>query len=235
MGQEKHHPVASILDHGIIRSVGDFTRLGIVDWTRYKSHWQSPQHAMEIVSSHFTNRMSFLIARLNLYEYPERDDFPGWEHAGRHEELGRLYWNHFHYVFEGELRFHDRPDFSGVIIHRDRNPSECLFWGDIGLVSPITILDTVRALRPYTMWISVQDAQTQVILEPLLPANAVHTAIQKLLSPHNVQWHTFETSVFIECGGKNVYLGEIAEIARITPLQAQGRVRFVLSRQRTNT
>ncbi len=101
--------MATVLDHGISRSVGDFVRLGIVDWMRYKLYWRSPQQSMQVVSAPFINKMSFLVAQLDLHEYRERNDFPGWKHVGAHEELGRLYWNHFHYVFEGELHFHDQP------------------------------------------------------------------------------------------------------------------------------
>jgi hypothetical protein len=229
MSQNITHPVASILDHGIIRSVGDFVRLGIVDWTRYKPYWKSPQQAMEIVSSHFMKRMGFLVAHLDLYEYPDRDDFPGWKHAGRHEELGRLYWNHFHAVFSGKMHFHDQPDFSGVIIHKDRSPTDWSFWGDLGQVSPITILDISRALLPHTMWISVLDTQTQVVIEPLLPADANHAAILRLLTPLHISWHTFETSIFIEHDTRNLYLGEIAEIARTGPIQVQKLVKAVLT------
>jgi hypothetical protein len=229
VNQKMRHPVASVLDHGIIRSMGDFVRLGIVDWMRYKPYWRSPQQAMRVVSAPFINKMSFLVAQLDLHEYPERNDFPGWKHVGAHEELGRLYWNHFHYVFEGELRFHDQPDFSGVIIHRDREPAEWPFWGDIGQVSPITLLDTSRALLSHTMWISVLDEQTQIIIEPLPPEDADHTAILHLLEPFHVQWHCFGMGVFLEYKDENVYLGEKADVARMTPELARTLLEAVLT------
>jgi hypothetical protein len=228
VNQEMQHPAATVLDHGIIRSVGDFVRLGVIDWMRYKPYWRSPQQAMQVVSAPFINKMRFLIAQLDLYDYPERNDFPGWKHVGNHEELGLLYWNHFHYVFEGELHFHDQPDFSGVIIHRDGEPTEWPFWGDIGQVSPITLLDTSRALLPHTLWISVLDAQTQVVIEPLPPEDADHTAILKLLAPFHIQWHCFGTSVFLEYKGENVYLGEKADVAQMNPELAHSFMEAIL-------
>jgi hypothetical protein len=227
------HPEAYIVDHGIIRNPGDLARLGIVDWHRYKQHWESPHHAIETVGSRFVNNFSFMVVRLNLLEYPQRDDFPGWNHIGDHEYYGKLYWNHFHYVFEGKLHFHDRPDFSGVIIHKDKKPVEWPFWGDIGQVSPITLLDTWRALLPHTMWISVLDEHTQVILEPLVPVDMCDEpdtlAVHHLLRPLDVKWHPLRTSTFIEKDGENVYLGETAHIAKITQSQIQKLVKATLN------
>ena len=96
----------------------------------------------------------------------------GWNHAGDHVRVGELYWNHFHYVFDGILHFHDSPDFSGVIRYPDHKPHEPYerdFYGDIGRVSPIAMMDTVQVLHPYTLWISVVNEGRQVIIERLVP------------------------------------------------------------------
>lgn len=165
---EANHPIVTILEQGIISSVGDFVRLNIVDWKRHKP-CKSEQQAMDVVSSWFVNRFAYTIAKVDLFKYPERDDFPGWKHAGNHEEIGQMFWNHFKYCFDGELRFHDSPDFSGVIYHRNSTPQEYPFYGDIGKVSPMAIRDIIDGLYPYTLWISVVDEHTQVILERLIP------------------------------------------------------------------
>ena len=163
------HPIVTITEQGIIHSTSDFVRLNIVDWKRFSPYWNSEQQVMDTLSTWFVGRFDYTIAKVNLSQYPDRNDFPGWEHTGDHESIGRLFWNHFKYVFEGELRFHDSPDFSGVIHHRDRIPQERRFYGDVGKVSPIAMRDTLRSLSPYSLWISVIDEYTQVILKRLVP------------------------------------------------------------------
>lgn len=164
-----NHPIVTIVEKGIIRSASDFIRLNIVDWKRFSPYWDSEQHAIDTLSTWFVGRFDYTIAKVNLFQYPERNDFPGWKHAGNHEEIGEMFWNHFKYCFEGELNFHDSPDFSGTIYHKDRTPQEWRFCGDIGKVSPIAMRDTVQGLSSYTMWISVIDEHTQIILERLIP------------------------------------------------------------------
>lgn len=224
------HPVANVVDHGVIRSSGDLARLGIVDWHRYKPYWKSTQQAIESVGSRFVNSFTFMVVEMDLRAFPKRDDFPGWRHVGNHETYGELYWNHFHYTFEGDLHFDDTPDFFGTIIHKDRNPSEYGFWGDIGQVSPITFLETWRLLAPYTLWISVLNETTQVIIQPLVeaPENAPIAKVHDLLRPFGLVWHDFQTSIFLENNNKNLYLGEIVDIANMSIRQVHRAINSLL-------
>lgn len=162
------HPEITLLEHDVIRSVGDFLRLHLVDWNRYKEYWTSPQHAMDIVSSWFIGAYYYYILEVDLWAYPQRDDFPGWKHAGDHEEQGQLYWNHFHYLFDGDLHFGDAPDFSGII-YREQPRKPLRIYGDFGQTSPIVMREATGYLHvPDTLWVSVQDAKRLIVLEPLL-------------------------------------------------------------------
>lgn len=224
------HPDANVIDHGVIRCPGDLARLGIVDWHRYKPYWKSPQHVIESVGSRFVNGFNFMVVEMDLREFPKRDDFPKWNHIGNHEIYGRLYWNHFHYTFEGDLQFDDAPDFSGTIFYKDRIPSEYRFWGDIGQVSPITFLETWRFLAPHTLWISVLNEDTQVIIQPLVEVPEAHpmTKIHELLSPFGLLWHDLQTSIFLEHNSKNLYLGEISDLANMSAKQVRRKINSIL-------
>jgi len=174
------HPIVTIVEEGIIRSTADFIRLNIVDWGRFDSHWESEQDAMDKISPFFVNLFSYTIAKVNFCEYPERDDFPQWEHVGDHVFIGGLFWNYFKYCFEGDLKFHDSPDFSGTIFHPNRTPQEWSFYGDIGKVSPIGIRESMESLLfPSALWFSVVDEDTLIVLERSFKLKRLPIVLQK--------------------------------------------------------
>lgn len=156
-------PLIKIIEEGIIRSTNDFVRLNVVDWKRFKPYWKSEQHAMDNLGLHFLG-MCYTIAKVPMCEYPERDDFPGWQHVGDHESMGRVFWNFFHYIYDGKLFFYDKPDFSGIIYYKDEEPAERKFHGDVGKVSPIAMRETVSAIHDYNIWISMIDENTLILI-----------------------------------------------------------------------
>jgi len=115
--------------------------------------------ALEQVGSWFVDTTRYAKIHVDLYSYPERDDFPGWAHVQDHEQVGRLFWNYFHYRFRGTLYFADSPDFWGTLTYSQ---------GDIGKVSPIGLVEAQRQMSAFDLWISVANAVTQVILEPFV-------------------------------------------------------------------
>lgn len=154
-----------------IKSPGDLARLNIIDFNRYKTYWKSPSHALDIIASYIVG-FRYSIVKIYPYRCPERSDFPGWKHAGRHEDVGRLFWNFFKYVFDeqSKLYFHDQPDLSGSIYNASLDPNTRVFHGDIGLVSPITFLDTNKFTFAPHMWISVnEDILTILEAPPVIP------------------------------------------------------------------
>lgn len=217
--------VATIVDHGIIRDQNDFLKLDIVDWTRYHAHWKNPQACMKRVSAVFINQYAYKIIDLNLLAYPQRNDFPGWRHVGNHEEMGQLYWNHFHHDFPGsELYFHDSPDFGGVIRYTDQRKdhypiNEFPFSGDIGRVSPIAIIDSMQGRANHCLWISVSSIKRQVILKPFFPATLITTRINELLEPYDMEWHLVEGDVAVKINEENHFLAKENEMAKMTPQQ----------------
>jgi hypothetical protein len=113
-----------------------------------------------------------------VYTAPERDDWPGWQHAGNHAAIGRLFWNWFHWKKRGTLTFADAPDFSGVL--HLVNGQTVSFFGDIGKVSPSTFLHTIKLLEQDDIWISIPTATTQIIIEPLISLRALwHETLQE--------------------------------------------------------
>ena len=152
---------------GFIQSPSDLARLEIVDWRRhYHNYWPSPTHAVDAVGSRFIGfRYSILFT--DLGGYPERDDFPQWNHRGTdHYDIGHWFWNFFKFTFDGELYFRDQPDLSGFVYNPTLVPDTRSFWGDIGRVSAITLLDTRASLFASTFWVSVVDENMVVFLEP---------------------------------------------------------------------
>lgn len=118
------------------------------------------------MGSWFVNTTRYAKIQVDLYSYLERDDFPGWTHVQDHEQMGRLFWTYFHYRFRGRLYFADSPDFWGTLTHSQGD--EIRFWGDIGKVSPIGLVEAQRQMSAFDLWISVTNAVTQVILEPFV-------------------------------------------------------------------
>jgi hypothetical protein len=217
---------ATIVDHGFIRNAGDFLRLNLVDWARAtRSHWKSEQDAIDRIAPVFVNRFGYKIVDLDLDAFPERDDFPGWKHVGNHEEIGRLYWNHFKHDFpDSDLHFHDSPDFSGIIRYTDQRKdhypyNEFYFYGDIGKVSPVAILDSMHAAVKNTLWITVVSEQRQIILEPTFDPTPTTLKITELLEPYETNFHMLENDVVLKIKEKNYFLGKENDIAQMTPQQ----------------
>ena len=155
-----------VLEQGMIESPIDLLKLDVVDWNRLNGYWRNPGEALERVGSWFVNTTRYAKLHINLYSYPERDDFPGWKHRGDHEKMGQLFWNYFHYRFKGTLAYSDCPDFEGTLTYSNGDEIRC--WGDIGKVSPIGLVEAQRQMSAFDLWISVVDAGTQVVLEPFV-------------------------------------------------------------------
>src|SRR5258708_32356864 len=116
MSMDQHR----LIDQGIIRTEGDFLRLQMVDWNRYAPYYTSPQHAMHVVSSWYLHTGVFALYDVPLDQYPERADFPTWDHPGGvHRALASAFWNYFHACYMGTLFFADMPDFSGYVVGVD--------------------------------------------------------------------------------------------------------------------
>jgi hypothetical protein len=153
-----------VLDHKLITSVYDIMDLDIIDWGRLNGSWRKPGQALKTISSWLVNRAHYTITQVNIREAPRRDDFPGWNHIGNHEQMGRWYWNWFHVNHEGTLRFSDAPDFWGTF-RDDDSPAN--FYGDIGRVSAQAFAIQLKKMHRGDIWISVLDSETQVIIEPM--------------------------------------------------------------------
>jgi len=152
-----------IVEQGFFTSELDIMKLNIFDWNRLNGSWRNPADALRTISSWFVRNAGYTLAREDLTAFPERDDWPGWKHAGRHERLGRLYWNAFHASEMGMITFSDEPDFHGTLILGDGYESH--FWGDVGKVSAQCFAMTQKCMRKGDLWISVLDERTQVIIE----------------------------------------------------------------------
>lgn len=218
-----NYPQATILSHGIVRNEGDFLRLNIIDWKRYTHYWESEQGAIDSVAPSFVNRCLFKVVRVNLYEYPKRNDFPGWEHPGNHPAIGKLYWNHFRFVFpESRLCFSDMPDLFGFI--QQPNGKQFRFYGDIGKVSPIAMKTALAGFQgnpseefPFDIWISVIDTDTQIILERLQPAtDQAARKVAHCLNEHDILYHSIDRDIFIEKGRNNILIGNIDDLAQLS-------------------
>src|SRR6266702_7478194 len=128
----REHVGMEVIAQKIFKSELDIMKLNIIDWNCLNGSWRNPADAVRTISSWFLGRAVYTIAREDLAEFPERDDWPGWKHVGRHERLGRLYWNAFYGSDMGTITFADEPDFSGTLIFPGYKRH---FWGDIGKVS----------------------------------------------------------------------------------------------------
>jgi len=146
-----------------IESISDVTGLRIIDFNRCNGLWENnPYEAMNAVAPWLIGN-TYTIIHHNMRMEPVRDDFPGWQHAGTHEHMGKLFWNYFHHRFQGEIAFHDMPDFSGNIIFKDYKVN---FLGDVGRVSVSTFaLNVLPKLREYDLWITMISEDTHLIME----------------------------------------------------------------------
>ncbi|HEX2614877.1 MAG TPA: hypothetical protein VHL10_05240 [Nitrososphaera sp.] len=160
-----------VLQQGVFRSAEEVTALHMIDFKRTNGYWEdNTLKGIETVASWLVGTTAYTVAEIDLSRYPTRSDWPGWNHRGYHEPIGKLYWNFFFAQFEkqgGKLCFSDAPDFAGSFI--DTEGVERRVFGDVGEVSVSTfVLDVLPHLRDQDLWISVLDEHHQVILEPLI-------------------------------------------------------------------
>ena len=150
-------PTVEIVRQGIIESEYDLTDLHIIDWSRIGGYWRHAGDAIKAVSSWFIWRAMYTVVTCDLRQAPDRADWPGWKHVGRHEEIGRLYWNYFHWAGMGTISFHDEPDFSGTLDLEDEagQPRSAKFWGDVGKVSAVTFAHVQKRMNKGDIWISL--------------------------------------------------------------------------------
>lgn len=155
-----------IIEQGEITSSSDLLKLKVVDWNRLIDYWDSiPEAADSIASWLIVTRAHYSILRCDMHVAPKRDDWPGWNHVGGHPEMGQLFWNHFHWKNTGKLYFSDSPDFHGELQFPDQTSAK--FYGDVGLVSAPTFMRSIKMLNEHDVWITVVDAETQIMIEPL--------------------------------------------------------------------
>lgn len=153
-----------VLDQGFFQSDYDILKLNIIDWNRLNGTWGNPGDAIRTITSWLVGRAGYTVLESDLHRYPVRNDWPGWEHPGDHERLGRLYWNCFHASHLGELHFSDAPDFYGRIVTQD---GEQQIWGDIGKVSAQAFAITQKKMGKHDIWVSVLDDVREVVIESL--------------------------------------------------------------------
>lgn len=148
-----------------IASIDDLVDTGIIDWQRTNGTSRNPYRAILDISSWVVNRATLTVIDSDLEQAPERDDWPGWRHEGKHVSLGRLWWNYFHHAWQGaphELVMADEPDFYGYITLPD---GEHRIFGDINQVSASAFALVMRKVRPGDLWISVFGPTRQYIIE----------------------------------------------------------------------
>lgn len=161
-------PSVEIIEQGIIMSAQDLARFSIINWNRLNGYWgNNPARALGVVDRWLAKRVGYTRARIDMKRFPERSDFPEWEHLGTpHKRLGQLFWNAFRAMEIGELKLADSPDLEGMLFMDGyRNVP---FLGDIGEVSASTFIFSMLRLNAGDLWISVPDAFHQIILEPLV-------------------------------------------------------------------
>lgn len=164
----------AILEHGVFRSADDLVRLEIIDWHRLNGYWRHSGEALDSVSSWLIGTSHWSILRQPMRDDSYAPNWPRWKHVGDHEYFGRLFWNHFHANYSGELILGDEPDFTGVI--RWKDDASTYFCGDFGQVSASVFALMIRQLRAHDLWISVLDDTTQVVIERLVDMSALYHA-----------------------------------------------------------
>jgi hypothetical protein len=100
-----------------------------------------------------------------VYARAWKDKHGNWSHGtgntGGHNELGMSYahWALYEAAIVDEINLSDAPDFQGVMGKR-------ILIGDIGRCSPAAFAEGLRLLHAHDIWVSVLDAETQLIIEP---------------------------------------------------------------------
>jgi hypothetical protein len=168
----RRDPTIRILEgQTLIGSAHQILQLDIVDWNRLNGYWEHPAAALETVASWLLGNAVYGKLQVDMSAAPDRDDWPGWQHAGNHAPIGRLFWNWFHWKKRGTLVFADAPDFSGTL--HLVNGQTINFFGDIGKVSPSPFLRTIKLLEQDDIWISIPNTKTQISIEPLISMQAL--------------------------------------------------------------
>ncbi len=155
-----------IREQGYVTSAAAIGRLNIIDFNRCNGVWRNNTVlALQAVCTSLVGKTYYSIFECDMTQFPNRDDFPAWHHAGNHHVLARQYWNMFHALFRGQLQFHDSPDFSGTFL--DEESGEIArFQGDIGKVAVSTFcLDVLPQMNRGDLWISVVSPQTHITIE----------------------------------------------------------------------
>jgi hypothetical protein len=156
-----------IIEQKYITSLRDIGHLNVIDFSRCNRYWEDNLViALECIGDCLMYRSAYTIVHEDMRKYPDRDDFPDWEHVGKtHKPLGKLFWNMFHALYKGDLLFHDMPDFSGTMIF-DGPISQVNFMGDIGRVSASTFaLEVLHYVHKGDLWISVVSEDTHIVIE----------------------------------------------------------------------
>jgi hypothetical protein len=148
----------------------------MIDFGRTNGYWEENTiQAIQTVASWVIDMTVYSVMETDLSRYPTRDDFPGWNHVGHHEELGHLYWNFFFASFSRRsptLQFGDAPDFHGSYLENEQRRRE--IYGDIGQISVSAFAQEVLPqLRKHDLWVSVLDEHRQAIIEPLVDSQAL--------------------------------------------------------------
>lgn len=154
----------TIVETGRFKSRRDILKLNVVDWNRLINYWDNIDEAVEAISSCLIGIADYSIIECDMNAAPQRDDWPGWNHVGTHEQMGYLFWNWFHWKKKGIIHFSDSPDFSGKLILPNYPATK--FYGDIGLVSAPTFIRTLKIMDANEIWITVVDSHTQIVIEP---------------------------------------------------------------------
>jgi hypothetical protein len=185
--------MAKILKSDIIHTEDDLVALNIIDFGRQNGHpFRGPHRAIHAAFG-CASCLTYSVVHMDLTGYPQQPGWPHWEHAGNHVYLGRLYWNAFYSSYKkgSILRFHDAPDFSGRIAYPEYSIN---FWGDIGTVSTMACIESVRMMKPGDLWISVVSEKTQIILE----AGLIHPLLERARQSEMGKMLGYEGSVPLE-------------------------------------
>ena len=153
-----------IISFKIIEGPKELIELDIIDSRRLGKHWNNAWDMFEAISASLSfNALAFKFKVNDYYSAPIRDDFPGWQHSGRHEEEGRDFWNWFKWKFpQSTVVFGDEPDLYGSFDKKKKN----VWHGDIGEVSPMSFLDVMKCSIPGATWMTIQ-GNVHVIIEVL--------------------------------------------------------------------
>jgi len=159
-----------VTDQFLITDMGSLSKLGLWDISRELKTYHNLSY-MDIANGLYNACSHLFIATIIEHDttlYPNDPEWPNWKHnsdsSGWHEIIGHCYWNFFKSTKRvGTLAFHDSPDFSGTLVQDDGIHK---FYGDIGQVGAFTwLFDVYPSLNPGDLWVSLPDAQHQIILE----------------------------------------------------------------------